>query len=138
MAGPAYDELPAESFTHQAYVTVHQGIQAAGGSAAGLEGPEWLEAVTAQCPSTLRTLITELAVEPLRMATKHDGAPRYVGSVLAGLQGAMVERQVAELKSRLQRTSPVTEADEYHALFGDLVALEQYRKALRERSLGTA
>ncbi|HTF48103.1 MAG TPA: DNA primase [Pseudonocardia sp.] len=138
VAGPAYDELPAESFTHQAYVTVHQGIQAAGGSAAGLEGPEWLEAVTTQCPSTLRTLITELAVEPLRMATKHDGAPRYVGSVLAGLQGAMVERQVAELKSRLQRTSPVTEADEYHALFGDLVALEQYRKALRERSLGTA
>ncbi|HEY0574340.1 MAG TPA: DNA primase, partial [Pseudonocardia sp.] len=138
VAGPAYDELPAESFTHQAYVTVHQGIQAAGGSAAGLEGPEWLEAVTTHCPSTLRTLITELAVEPLRMATKHDGAPRYVGSVLAGLQGAMVERQVAELKSRLQRTSPVTEADEYHALFGDLVALEQYRKALRERSLGTA
>jgi DNA primase len=50
----------------------------------------------------------------------------------------MVERQVAELKSRLQRTSPVAEADEYHALFGDLVALEQYRKALRERALGTA
>jgi len=56
---------------------------------------------------------------------------------LAGLQGAMVERQVAELKSRLQRTSPVSDAEEYHALFGDLVALEQYRQALRVRSLGS-
>ena len=86
----------------------------------------------------MRSLLTELAVEPLKMASKHDGEARYVGSVLAGLQGAMVERQVAELKSRLPRTSPVEQADEYHALFGDLVALEQYRKALRERSLGTA
>jgi len=138
VAGPAYDELPEESFTHPAYVAVHRGIQAAGGAAAGLEGTEWLEAVAGQCPSALRSLLTELAVEQLRLATKHDGAARYVGSVLAGLQGAMVERQVAELKSRLQRTSPITDADEYHALFGDLVALEQYRKALRERSLGTA
>ena len=138
VAGPAYDELPEESFTHPAYVAVHQGIRAAGGSAAGLEGTAWLEAVGGHCQAPLRSLLTELAVEPLRMATRHDGAPRYVGSVLAGLQGAMVERQVAELKSRLQRTSPVSEPDEYHALFGDLVALEQYRKALRERSLGTA
>jgi DNA primase len=146
VAGPAYDELPNESFTHPAYVTVHRGIRAAGGTAVGLEGPAWLDAVGAHCPSALRSLLTELAVEPLRMPSRHDGpgdnaadrAARYVGSVLAGLQGAMVERQVAELKSRLQRTSPVTEPDEYHALFGDLVALEQYRIALRERSLGTA
>ncbi|MBO0849844.1 MAG: DNA primase [Pseudonocardia sp.] len=138
VAGPSYDELPDGSFTHPAYVAVHRGVREAGGAAAGLDGTEWLEAVAAQCPGALRSLLTELAVEPLRMATKNDGMARYVGSVLAGLQGAMVERQVAELKSRLQRTSPVEEPDEYHQLFGDLVALEQYRKALRERSLGTA
>jgi DNA primase len=146
VAGPAYDELPDESFTHPAYVAVHRAIRAAGGTAAGLEGPAWLDAIGAHCPSALRSLLTELAVEPLRMPSRHDGpgdsaadrVARYVGSVLAGLQGAMVERQVAELKSRLQRTSPVTEPDEYHTLFGDLVALEQYRIALRERSLGTA
>jgi DNA primase len=137
VAGPAYDELPEESFTHPAYVAVHQGVRAAGGTATGLEGTTWLEAIGAQCQATLRSLLTELAVEPLRMATKHDGIPRYVSSVLAGLQGAMVERQVAELKSRLQRTSPVSDAEEYHALFGDLVALEQYRQALRVRSLGS-
>jgi DNA primase len=138
VAGPAYDELPDESFTHPAYVAVHRGIREAGGAASGLAGPEWLEAVAEHCPSDLRSLLTELAVEPLKVASKRDGEARYVNSVLAGLQGAMVERQVAELKSRLQRTSPVEQADEYRALFGDLVALEQYRKALRERALGTA
>jgi DNA primase len=138
VAGPAYDELPDESFTHPAYVAVHRGIRDAGGAASGREGTEWWETVAEQCPAALRSLLTELSVEPLRMGTKQDGSARYVGSVLAGLQGAMVERQVAELKSRLQRTSPVAEADEYHALFGDLVALEQYRQALRERSLGSA
>jgi DNA primase len=138
VAGPAYDELPDESFTHPAYVALHQSIRKAGGAALGLDGTEWLEAVGAQCQNSVRSLVTELAVEPLRMGTKQDSVAHYVGSVLAGLQGAMVERQVAELKSRLQRTNPVDEADAYRALFGDLVALEQYRIALRERMLGTA
>jgi DNA primase len=95
-----------------------------------------MEAVAAQCQSGMRSLITELSVEPLRIGVKQDSVARYVSSVLAGLQGAMVERQVAELKSRLQRTSPVADAEEYRALFGDLVALEQYRIALRERASG--
>jgi DNA primase len=138
VAGPGYDELPDEAFTHPAYLAVHRAVRAAGGAARGREGTDWLDAVGEHCPPALRSLLTELAVEPLRMSSKQDGLARYVGSVLAGLQGAMVERQVAELKSRLQRTSPVTEPDEYHALFGDLVALEQYRIALRERSLGSA
>ena len=33
-----------------------------------------------------------------------------------------VGRQIAEVKSKLQRMSPVEQGDEYHALFGDLVA----------------
>ena len=45
-------------------------------------------------------------------------------------------RQVAEIKSRLQRISPVEHADAYHQHFGDLVALEQYYRALREQALG--
>jgi len=92
--GPAYDELPMESFTtslrHGA--PGDTGCRWLGGRPGG---PEWLEAVTAQCPSTLRTLITELAVEPLRMA-QADGA--LVRGQRAGRPaGAMVERQVAEL-----------------------------------------
>ena len=56
-----------------------------------------------------------------------------MASVVAGVRLALVEAQVAELKSRLQRTNPVEEPDAYHQLFGDLVPLEQYKIALRDR-----
>jgi DNA primase len=32
--------------------------------------------------------------------------------------------------------SPVDQADEYHALFGDLVALDAYRRSLLEQARG--
>jgi DNA primase len=137
IAGPAYDELPDEAFSHPAYVQLHRAVRGAGGAAGGLDGSQWLEAVGAHCPEDTRALITELAVEPMDLPRKNNGEAHYVSNVFAGLQGAMVERQVAELKSRLQRTSPVADPEEYHALFGDLVALEQYRVALRERTVGT-
>ena len=44
-----------------------------------------------------------------------------------------MNRQVTDLKGRLQRVNPVEYADEYNRLFGELVALEQYRRALREQ-----
>ena len=137
IAGPAYDELPDEAFTHDAYVGLHRAIREAGGAASGQESTQWLEAVAGQCQTTIRSMVTELAVEPMHMPTKQNSVARYVSSELAGVQSAMVERQVAELKSRLHRTNPVTDGEEYQTLFGDLVALEKYRQALRERSLGS-
>jgi len=134
LAGPVYDTLPEDAFSHDAYLALHRAVLAAGGTGAGYSGSAWLEAVAGELASGYRTLVTELAVEPLqsREADEH----RYVSSVLAGLQGALVGRQVAEIKSRLQRLSPVTDAAEYHELFGDLVALEQYKKALRDQAIG--
>src|SRR5699024_118113 len=38
IAGPVFDSLPAESFTHPAYATVRAAVEAAGGTAAGLGG----------------------------------------------------------------------------------------------------
>ena len=38
--------------------------------------------------------------------------------------------------SRLQRMSPVEQSAEYHALFGDLVAMEQYRRSLLQQASG--
>jgi DNA primase len=61
---------------------------------------------------------------------------RYIGSLLASLQATVVGRQVAEIKSRLQRISPLDDADSYHQLFGDLVPLELYYRALREQAVG--
>jgi DNA primase len=45
-------------------------------------------------------------------------------------------RRIADVKSRLQRTNPVDHATEYNRMFGELVALEQHRRNLRERGIG--
>ena len=141
IAGPAYDELPEQAFTHPAYVQVHRAVQAAGGVCGGREGPAWLDAVVEGCSRDVRGLVSELAVEPLELPVKtaaRDGGDevRYVASIVAGVRLALVDEQIAEIKSRLQRTNPVEEVDAYHELFGDLVPLEQYRIALREKAMG--
>ncbi|MFB9727188.1 DNA primase [Haloechinothrix salitolerans] len=135
LAGPAYDALPEEAFTHPAYVAVHRAIQAAGGTASGLAGPALLDAATQQAkPGTVQMVLSELAVEPLHARGEVDAD--YVATELAVVQESLVGRQIAEVKSKLQRVSPVEDGDEYRRLFGDLVALEQYRKALREQAVG--
>ena len=135
LAGPIYDSLQPDAFTEPAYLTLHRAVIAAGGVTAGLAGPPFLDAVAAHCPQgTVRSLLTELAVEPLNARTGDDA--RYVSAVLARLQETVVLREIAALKSKLQRLSPVEDAVAYHQLFGDLVALEQYRKGLGEQALG--
>ncbi|MEB3034902.1 DNA primase [[Mycobacterium] nativiensis] len=136
LAGPVFDTLTVESFTHPGYAAVRSAIDAVGGTAcAGAGGAQWVEAVREQTPSTLTTgLIHELSVESIRV--DDDKLPRYIGGVLARLQEVWVGRQIAEVKSKLQRMSPVEHSDEYHALFGDLVAMEAYRRSLLEQASG--
>jgi DNA primase len=56
--------------------------------------------------------------------------------VLARVEELAVSRDIAAVKSRLQRLNPVTGQGEYNRMFGDLVALEQRRKVLSERAAG--
>jgi DNA primase len=134
MTGPVYDALPTDAFTHPAYAQLHAAVLAAGGTAAGMSGSEWIDAVAMHCPQ--RSLLTELAVETLRVRGSAEEDARYIASLLASLQATVVGQQVAEIKSRLQRISPLEDADSYHQLFGDLVALEQYYRALRDQAVG--
>jgi DNA primase len=83
---------------------------------------------------TVRGLVTALAVEPLRAAGQPD--ERYAGSLLARVQELAVARRITDVKSRLQRMNPVEQTDTYNKLFGELVGLEQHRRALRERAVG--
>jgi DNA primase len=136
IAGPGYDELPEQAFTHPTYVQVHRAIGVAGGVCGGREGPAWLDAVLAECVPDVRGLVGELAVEPLELPQKNTDEVRYVASIVSGVRLALVDEQIAEIKSRLQRTNPVDDADAYLELFGDLVPLEQYRIALREKAMG--
>ncbi|MFN8033092.1 MAG: DNA primase [Mycobacterium sp.] len=136
LAGPVFDSLTVESFTHPGYAAVRTAIEAAGGTSSGVTGAQWIDTVREQTTAAAtQGLITELGVEAIRVDDE-DKLPRYIGGVLARLQEVWVGRQVAEVKSKLQRMSPVEQGDEYHALFGDLVALESYRRSLLEQASG--
>ncbi|WP_349268473.1 DNA primase [Mycolicibacterium parafortuitum] len=135
LAGPVFDSLTADSFTHPGYAAVRAAIEACGGTAAGLSGAQWIEAVREQAASPqTATLVNELSVEAIN--ADDEKLPRYIGGVLARLQEVWIGRQIAEVKSKLQRMSPVEQGDEYHALFGDLVAMESYRRSLLEQASG--
>ncbi|MGN5240709.1 DNA primase [Rhodococcus sp. SJ-3] len=137
IAGTVFDSLPAETFTDPAYSAVREAIARVGGVGSGMGGAEWVDAVgRAATDPVVHSLVTELAVEPI--PAEEDRMPRYIGGVLARLQEVWVGEQVAELKSKLQRISPATESDEFHALLGDLVALEQYRRSLLDQAIGDA
>lgn len=135
LAGPVFDSLAAESFTHPAYTAVRAAIEASGGTSSGKTGAEWIEAVREQTSSPqTATLVNELGVEAIN--ADDEQLPRYIGGVIARLQEVWIGRQIAEVKSKLQRMSPVEQGDEYHALFGDLVAMEAYRRSLLEQASG--
>jgi DNA primase len=136
LAGPVFDSLTVESFTHPGYAAVRAAIGAAGGTSAGMTGAQWIEAVREQTGSpAAANLVNELGVEAINV-DDDDKLLRYIAGVLARLQEVWVGRQIAEVKSKLQRMSPVEQGDEYHALFGDLVAMEAYRRSLLEQASG--
>ncbi len=135
LTGPVFDTLTVESFTHPGYAAVRAAIDAAGGTATGVTGAQWMDMVRQQTTSPLTSgLISELTVETIQV--DEEKLPRYIGGVLARLQEVWMGRQIAEVKSKLQRMSPIEQGDEYHALFGDLVAMEAYRRSLLEQASG--
>jgi DNA primase len=136
MAGPMFDALEHEVFSHPGYLAVRAAIAEAGGTAAGLGGAEWVARVADHTDDLmLRELVSELAAEPLPIKSVDD-IQRFVTGVIARTQEVWVGRQVAELKSKLQRISSTEQPDAYMALFGDVVALEQYRKSLQSQAMG--
>lgn len=138
LSGPMFDAVDAEAFTHPAYVAVRTAIVAAGGTSAGLGGAEWVSRVADNTEDlTLQALVHELSAEPLPVKSIDD-IQRFVIGVIARTQEAWVGRQVAELKSKLQRISSTEESEAYISLFGDVVALEQYRKSLRDQAMGNS
>lgn len=136
LAGPVFDSLEVENFTHPGYAAVRTAIAAAGGVSAGLSGGQWIETVRERAGSPdAANLINELGVDAIRIEDDEKLA-RYISGVIARLQEVAIGRQIAEVKSKLQRMSPVDNSDEYHALFGDLVAMETYRRSLLEQASG--
>ncbi|WP_239330257.1 DNA primase [Frankia sp. CiP3] len=141
LAGPAFDTLPAELFTVPAHRAVRTAMMTAGGVYAGLSAAGdvagWVSLVaTAAGEDALRRLVTGLAVEAV--FCDRDVDDRYVDEQLSRIQELHVTRRITELKSRVQRLNPVTDAETFKRAYGELIALEQHKRQLRERGLGAA
>ena len=139
LCGPAFDALGPGCFTAPVHAAVFELIVSCGGTARAKGGREWAEQLRAAAPDDrARGFVTGLAVEPIE-APGSVGEPdaRYADEVVARVEELALSRQIAAIKSRLQRLSPVAESAEYNRIFGDLVALEGRHRALWERVPGS-
>jgi len=134
LAAPSWSDVAPELFTDPGYLACRDVVDRAGGPKDVDDLPAFVRRMRDAAPDDqVRGLLTELAVEPMR--TAGSSADRYAVAVLARLQEIGVTRRVQELKGRLQRLNP-EQADDYNRLFGDLIALEARRHALREQAIG--
>lgn len=139
LAGPMFDALDYEVFTLADHRAVLAAIAAAGGVSAGLAAagdvPAWVGRVVAATPhEPVRRLVNALAVES--MLVDHEVDDRYVDDQFARIRELAVTRRITELKSRVQRLNPVTDPEAFNRDYGELIALEQHKRELRERGLG--
>ena len=132
-----YASVEESAFTHPSALQVHAAIVAAGLPSPEHEGLTWIDLVLEHCEDDeVRRLVRELAVDPLPAEFGQD--VRYANGVIARLLELDASRRVDEVKGRLQRADPVEEAQEHARLFTELLALEDYRRSLRQDSVERA
>ena len=127
-------DVDGDDFTHPTYRRVWAAVVACGGPAVAPAGEVWVAKLRdSDDDAAFGKALSALAVEPL---LSDEPTTAYVAAHVFRLQEITAMRRIAELKSRLQRTNPVERAAEYNRMFGDLVALEQHRRTLREKAIG--
>ncbi len=135
LTGLATKDVGPDDFTHPAYRAVWETVARSGGPSAA--GAHWASDLRAAADDpTVKALLSAVAVEPLLTGKEPDQT--YAATHVYRLQELTALRRIADLKSRLQRTNPVEHATEYNRMFGELVALEQHRRNLRELAVGGA
>jgi DNA primase len=129
----AVHDLGANDFTHPTYRAVWELVEQNGGPAAA--DADWAGRLRDRAGDhTVATALSALAVEPVPSRKGVDEA--FVTNTVYRLQELTAQRRIAEVKSRLQRTNPVEHTAEYNRMFGELTALEQHRRQLRDLALG--
>ncbi|MFG2889211.1 DNA primase [Streptomyces sp. NPDC048248] len=132
LVSPAFDAYGVDEFTAPPYATVRQCIEDAGGAAAGVADGEYVARVRDAAPDdTVRAMVTELTVEPLR--TRRDPDAAYAGEQLAAVRIAAVDARIADLEGAARRSEAQGDHAGSAAVLQELWVLQQYGKSLRER-----
>lgn len=135
VVGHTAKDVDGTDFQHPTYRAVWDVVAAAGGPMTGADDSGWVPRLRDHATDpAVSSALSMLAVEPILNAKEPDTA--YVNAHVFRLQELTALRRIADLKSRLQRTNPVEHPVDYNKMFGELVALEQHRRSLRELAMG--
>lgn len=125
-----WNGLSIEDFTDPTYRALFASVLAAEEGSA-----TWTQRVLAANPEpALEQLVITLAVEP----AMREATAAYAAEYSALLRVQTLARRIAELKSKLQRTDPLTEEVAHKKMFAQLIGLEAERKQLMSLATGPA
>jgi DNA primase len=124
---PNWNELEANAFSYEKYGMLAKEL-------AQKSEPDAAKFIDSLKDEEIKSLVTELIVEPIRL--DREISEKYVTSVFARLREVAITRTIAEIKSKLQRLNPVENADEYQAIFTELVGMEGKKRAQKELAVG--
>lgn len=121
-----WDGVEAEDLRHPAYRALFEALT---GIPVDQGSPQaWQEAVAgAISDPNVRQLEVALLVEPVLTA---EPDRRYAAAYAAQVRLRSLSDDIANLKSRLQRTNPTADRTAYNAMFTDLVELEALRSEI--------
>ena len=129
-----YQLIDIDCFTEPAYRAVHEAVTAAGGPASARDG-SWVDEIAARLPiGAPKTLVTELAVEPVAQRAEPDA--RYAGSILAAVQVPVARERERRTRSELQRAESGGDSSRAHELRLDLLEISEWVRALVDRAAG--
>ena len=118
-----WDQVEVEDLRHPAYQAVFEAILSV---PRGQEN--WAEEVgKATSDPQVKQLEVALLVEPI---LREEPDQSYAAAYAARVRLLSITDDIANLKSRLQRTNPNQDRKLYDAMFSDLVTLEALRKSL--------
>ena len=125
-----WNGLTPDDFVHPTYRACFDSVVTAGDGQGN-----WTQRILHANPDpVLEQLLVSLAVEPLM----RDPTEAYSREYSSQLRVLTVSRQIAELKSKLQRTNPLEDQPAYDRMFARLVNLETRRKELLTLATGPA
>ena len=124
----AWNGLSERDFTHGAYRALFRTSAGLGSDRSHWPG----SVIDALTHLDLKDLALQLSVEPPRA----EPTPRSALEYASKLKLLTLDRDMAELKSKLQRTNPVANPEVYQEMFQEMINLEVRRKQLIRLSTG--
>ena len=133
LVGEWFGSLEESVFTVPAAAAVYAACLRAGNPLDFSEAPKWIAAVIAASDEETANHVRALAVEPMPIDRPDE---RYVQAVLARVLELDAGRRIDEIRATIQRNELQDDQEEQNRLLADLLALEQYRRAMREFAVG--